>query len=52
MDYPHCYYCLPQDLLRHHPWRFAGDIVDLDEHLLYVRFLPDVPLGSWRSFRV
>lgn len=52
MDYPHCLDSGPQDLLRCHSGSLSGDLLDADQHDIYVRVLPDVPLRSRRAFRV
>ena len=38
-----------QNLLRHHPRRLAGNIMDSYQHQLHVRFFPNVSLGAWHS---
>ena len=42
----------PQDLLRHCPWRDAGDVLDTHQHHLHVRVISHVSLGPRRAVRV
>jgi len=52
MDHPLRLDHRPQNLLRHHPRRITGNIVDPDKYLLHVRHLPHVPLGTGSAIRV
>jgi hypothetical protein len=46
MAHPPHFNTLPQDSVRHHPRRFAGDVMDPHESHLHCRLLPHVPLGA------
>ena len=52
MDHPRRPHPRPQNPIRHRPRHVARNILDADQHLLYVRLVPDVPLGAGRAVRV
>lgn len=52
MDDPLYPDCVSEDILQHHPWRVAGDILDPDEYLVHGRLIHHVPLRSRGAVRV
>jgi hypothetical protein len=52
LDHPFCLHCSTEDLLRYHSGRLAGNLMDSDQHQLYVWLLPHVSLGAGHPVRV